>query len=75
MRKTLLVLLACVVFLAGCATAHIKTDDDNGTTCEASYVSLFKDTTGISMGACGGGGQAQQTKSNTEGLKALLRSL
>lgn len=65
MYKFLVILLT--VSCIGCAGATIETTPE---TCKATYYSVFKNFQGVNMSACGGQGQADNTK-NDEVIKDI----
>ena len=72
------VLLFLVIALSGCASAQIDvTETDVALTCKASYVSLFKDLSGVRMRACDASGSADNSESRLSNamLQALIRGM
>lgn len=68
--KILIVLL--VIFISGCSTASIHTNKDD---CTASYSSLLKSSSLISIGACGAKGEATDSKTDEELAKDIISVL
>lgn len=76
--KRLLMLIIIMLTLSGCATFNVATQAPDGTTCKASYVSMFKayDTAnGTACGATGGAEKSQSDQLSTALTGALIRGL
>lgn len=73
--KKLLVVLALVVLLAGCAVARVeRVGSSEDGECKAFYLSAFKSFEGVDMTACGASGSAE-TSTGDGTAEAIVEAL
>ena len=75
LRKLWVLAFISFFVLTGCSLSRISTINLDGSTCQASHISMFKSLTDVEMRACGSSGSANSSTSNEAVLTALINAL